>query len=454
MSEQPDHDDEQSKNPFAGTPFEPIFGGMMSGDPQALAAMMSSLQRVFEPHEGSINWSFAHDLARQVVAQHPDPSPDGGVVSRLRDVAQVADHWLDQATELPATTAPIAAWSRAEWVEASMPTWERLVDPVAANVVSAMQQALPGEAQAMAGPMLGLLNQVGSALFTQQFGQAVGDLSREVLSATDIGVPFGRDGQAAVVIDNVAGFGEGLGISSDDVLVYVVLRELAHQRLFLRAPWLRTNLISAVEAYGHGISIDTGKIESSLASIDPSNMAALQEAFNGGMFEPDETPEQQAALQRLETTLALIEGWVDDVVSQATDGRMPNAAALRETTRRRRALGGPAEQTFSALVGLELRPRRLRDAAALWGALRSRRGTTARDAVWEHPDLLPTAADLDDPLAFSEREPAEIAAESEDFDAALQELLDNPDQVGDGGNESGPGASDAEGGTSEGSPDQ
>jgi putative hydrolase len=317
-----------------------------------------------------------------------------------------------------------------------------------------MQQALPGEAQAMAGPMLGLLNQVGSALFTQQFGQAVGDLSREVLSATDIGVPFGRDGQAAVVIDNVAGFGEGLGISSDDVMVYVVLRELAHQRLFLRAPWLRTNLISAVEAYGHGISIDTGKIESSLASIDPSNMAALQEAFNGGMFEPDETPEQQAALQRLETTLALIEGWVDDVVSQATDGRMPNAAALRETTRRRRALGGPAEQTFGALVGLELRPRRLRDAAALWGALRSRRGTTARDAVWEHPDLLPTAADLDDPLAFSEREPAEIAADSEDFDAALQELLDNPHQVGDGGNESGPGASDAEDGTSEGSPDR
>jgi putative hydrolase len=437
MSEQPDHDDEKPQNPFAGTPLEQIFGGLMSGDPQALSTMMSSLQRMFEPHAGSINWKFAHDLARQVVAQQPDPSPDGGVVARLRDVAQVADHWLDLATGLPATTAPVAAWSRAEWVEASMPTWERLVDPVAAHVVSAMQQAMPSEAQAMAGPMLGILNQIGSAMFTQQFGQAVGELSREVLSATDVGVPFGRDGQPAVVVGNVAAFGEGLGVSADDVLLYVVLRELAHQRLFQRAPWLRANLISAVEAYGRGITIDTGKIESSLAGLDPSNMEALQEALNGGLFEPEDTPDQRAALQRLETTLALVEGWVDDVVSQASEGRMPNAAALRETTRRRRALGGPAEQTFGALVGLELRPRRLRDAAALWGALRSRRGAEARDAVWEHPDLLPTAADLDDPLAFSEREPAEIDTESADFDAALQALLDEPEPSEGSGRENG-----------------
>jgi putative hydrolase len=442
MSEQPGDEpekrDDKSTNPFAGTPFESIFGGLMSGDPQALAAMMSSLQRVFEPHEGSINWKFAHDLARQVVAQQPDPSPDSGVVDRLRDVARVADHWLDQATELPATTAPITAWSRAEWTEASMPTWERLVDPVAANVVAAMQQAMPGEAQAMAGPMLGMLNQVGSAVFTQQFGQAVGELSREVLSATDIGIPFGSDGQPAIVIDNVAAFGEGLGVSDDDVLLYVVLRELAHQRLFLRAPWLRANLISAVEAYGRGITIDTSKIESGLAGIDPSNMESLQEALNGGMFEPEETAEQQAALQRLETSLALVEGWVDDVVSQATGGRMPNAAALRETSRRRRALGGPAEQTFGALVGLELRPRRLRDAAALWGALRSRRGVAARDAVWEHPDLLPTAAHLDDPLGFSEEkptaadgEPTELESESSEFDAALHALLDESGKSSD-----------------------
>jgi hypothetical protein len=71
--------------------------------------------------------------------------------------------------------------------------------------------------------------------------------------------------------------------------------------------------------------------------------------------------------------------------------------------RRRRAEGGPAEQTFATLVGLELRPRRLRDAAALWGAVRHQHGIDARDALWEHPDLLPSAADLDDPIGFADR---------------------------------------------------
>ena len=69
------------------------------------------------------------------------------------------------------------------------------------------------------------------------------------------------------------------------------------------------------------------------------------------------------------------------------------------------ATGGPAERTFATLVGLELRPRRLRDAAALWQALEQRRGIDGREAIWAHPDLLPSAADLDDPAAWAERGP-------------------------------------------------
>jgi putative hydrolase len=144
------------------------------------------------------------------------------------------------------------------------------------------------------------------------------------------------------------------------------------------------------------------------------------------MFELPDSPAQKAALERLEVTLALVEGWVDEVVGQATEGRMPNAAKLQEAVRRRRAAGGPAEQTFATLVGLELRPRRLRDASTLWGSLRTRQGTEARDGVWMHPDLLPTAADLDDPLGFREDAAAPEALSEEDFDAELRKLLDGP----------------------------
>ena len=82
-------------------------------------------------------------------------------------------------------------------------------------------------------------------------------------------------------------------------------------------------------------------------------------------------------------------------VTQAATGRLPGADRLGEAMRRRRATGGPAERTFATLVGLEMRPRRLREAAELWASVRETRGAQARDELWAHPDLLPTSDDLD-----------------------------------------------------------
>jgi putative hydrolase len=437
-----DRPDDDSNNPFKGTPFEQIFaafgGSMPGGTPGAtggmpdLSMLVSQMQSMMSPHDGSVNWELAKDVARKAVAQEPDPTPTEAERVAVADALRLADHWLDSATDFPSGVHTPAVWSRAEWIEETIEVWQRLVEPVAEHVVSAMGKALPEEAKSMAGPLLGLLGQAGGAMFGSQVGQALGGLAGEVLTASDIGLPLGPSGKAALVPTNVRAFSEGLdGVSDEDVLLYLALREAAHQRLFSHVPWLRAHLISAVEDYGRGTTIDVSKIESSMADIDPMNPASLQEALEGGLFEPEKTPAQKAALTRLETTLALVEGWVDEVVGQATESRMPSAGKLQEAVRRRRAAGGPAESTFAALVGLELRPRRLRDASALWGSLRSRQGHQGRDAVWSHPDLLPTPANLDDPLGFREdtEEPEELS--DADFDAALAELLDK--ETDDGG---------------------
>src|SRR3954447_16209741 len=443
MSDDPG--DRPDENPFKGTPFEQMFsafggafgaGGQGGGMPD-LSMLMSQMQAMMTPHEGSVNWTLAKDVARRTVAAEPDPSASDKDRADVADALRLADHWLDSATEFPSGITSTAAWSRAEWIEETVDVWRRLVEPVAGRVVSAMVNVLPQEAQAMAGPLLGFLNQAGGAMFGQQVGQALGGLAGEVLSAPDSALPLGPDGRAALLSANVRTFAEGLDVDATDVLLYLALREAAHQRLFAHLPWLRAHLLAAVEDYGRGTTIDVSKIESSVREIDPTNPAAIQEALEGGLFEPDKTPAQQAALTRLETTLALVEGWVDEVVGQATETRMPTAGRLQEAVRRRRAAGGPAEATFAALVGLELRPRRLRDASALWGSLRSRKGQDARDAVWAHPDLLPTSADLDDPLGFQEGSAAAPEALTDaEFDAALAELLDNP---GDGENPESPG---------------
>ncbi len=448
MDERPDD------NPFKGTPFEQIFkalggsgglgalGGQGAGGMPDLSALMGQMQAMMAPYDGPVNWSLATDIARRTSAQEPDPSPDRHDQDRVADALRLADHWLDDTTVLPSGITTTAAWSRADWIEQTTEVWRVLVEPVAEHVVGAMGNAMPEEAKAMAGPLIGMLGKAGGAMFGSQVGSALGGLAGEVLTASDVGLPLGPAGKAALLPANLKAFAEGLDVTEDDLFLYFSLREAAHQRLFAHVPWLRQHLISAVEDFGRGVTIDVSGIEQAMGQLDPSNMEAIQEALQGGLFEPQQTPEQKAALERLETTLALVEGWVDEVVGQATAERMPAAAKLQEAVRRRRAAGGPAEETFAALVGLELRPRRLRDASTLWGSLRSRQGKDARDAVWAHPDLLPTAADLDDPLGFREDLPEVPELSDEDFDKALGELLEG--ETGDGGSDASPDSSDDE----------
>lgn len=427
------------QNPFKGTPFEQIFGALGGAAGGAGAAglpdlgqLFSQIQFLMQPHEGPVNWDFALDIARKAVAQSPDPTPSQRQRDAVADAVRLADHWLDDTTSFPSGVTSTAAWSRAEWIVGTTEVWKVLVEPIAESSVQALSGALPEEARAVSGPLLGILGQAVGGMLASQVGSGLGALAAEVLSVSDIGLPLAAPGKAALLPANVAAFAQGLDVSEDDLLLYLALREAAHQRLFAHVSWLRDHLIGAVADYARGIEINAqgmqARIEEQMRGIDPTNPESMQQLLEGGMFDLPRSPAQEAALQRLEVTLALVEGWVDEVVGQATAERMPAAAKLQEAFRRRRAAGGPAEETFASLVGLELRPRRLRDASTLWGSLRTRQGVEARDGVWMHPHLLPTADDLDDPLGFREDATALPELSDEDFDAELKKLLDSPDE--------------------------
>lgn len=393
-------------SPGADNPFAAMFGSL---NPTDLGAAFQQLGQMLSYEGGPVNWDMAKQIARQTVSQGTaDGTKDASVGASERTAVQeavrLADLWLDDATSLPSGANTAVAWSRAEWVEATLPAWQELVDPVAERVGTAMGDVLPEEMQAMAGPLIGMMRSMGGAMFGTQIGQAVGVLAGEVVGSTDIGLPLGPAGKAALLPVNIETFGKDLGVPKEEVRLYLALREAAHQRLFAHVPWLRSHLFGAVDGYARGIKVDTAKLEDVVGQFDPQNPEQLQDALQQGMFQPEDTPEQKAALARLETALALVEGWVDAVVHAAAKPRLSSADALRETLRRRRASGGPAEQTFATLIGLELRPRRLRDASRLWASLTDARGVDGRDALWAHPDMLPTAGDLDDPDGFVHRE--------------------------------------------------
>ena len=387
-------------DPSAG--FDPAsFGAMLTQFGQMLSNMGSN---VAAGTGGPVNYDVAKQLARQAIGVG---GPVGaGKAQAVADAAHLAELWLDGATALPAGAAKTVAWSPAEWVDATLDTWKRLCDPVAQQISGMWTASLPPEAQQLAGPMIGMLGQMGGLAFGSQLGQGLGQLAKDVLTSTDIGLPLGPPGVAALMPAAIASFSEGLEQPEQEILVFLAAREAAHQRLFGHVPWLRQRVLGTVEEYARGIKMDFSAIEQAASGIDPTALldpTKLEEILSNGAFEPQTTPEQKAALERLETLIALIEGWVETVVADAVGDRLPGSAALSETLRRRRATGGPAEQTFATLVGLEVRPRKLREAATLWRSLTDQAGSDRRDDVWSHPDLLPDASDLDNPIGFVER---------------------------------------------------
>lgn len=379
----------------------------------ALQQLGAMLQSSGGENAGPVNWDLAIDGARKTIVEAGDPSVPDAQQRSVQDAVGLAEVWLDPATEFPSTAGSAIAWNRSEWLTETLPAWKKVISPIAEQMQTTMQSMMPGpealgggamglpeglppELAAAMGPLLGMAKAMGSAMFGMQVGNGLAALAGEVVCSSDVGFPLTSDGHSALIPANILAFSSGLDLPDSDVLVYIALREAAHQRLFAHVPWLRARVEGALEAYASGVKVDQDRITSALEGVDLQNPEALQAAMSSGVFEQEDTPEQKAALARLETLLALVEGWVDDVVDAAAGQRLPSYDRLRETLRRRRATGGPAEKTFATLVGLELRPRRLREAAQLWEQLRVSGGISARDGLWAHPDLLPTADDLDD----------------------------------------------------------
>jgi putative hydrolase len=420
---------------FPDDPNNPGGGGKDSGegrDPEGggafdfnqLGQMISQFgQMISQAGSGSaaagpVNYDVAKQIAIQQLTNAAGlAGADAG--ETIGDAMRLAEMCLDPATALPVGARVTQAWSARDWIEHTLPTWQRLCDPVARQMSSAWVEALPEEAKQAAGPLLSMLGQMGGMAFGSQLGNALAQLGSEVLTSSDIGLPLGPEATAALLPANIHSFTAGLERPASEVRTFLAAREAAHQRLFAHVPWLRQRLLDTVEEFANGITIDTSALEQLAGKLDPTDPSSLEEAMSSGMFEPHHTEQQEAALSRLETLLALVEGWVDVVVADAVADRLPGAEPLRETLRRRRATGGPAEQTFATLVGLELRPRRLRAAAALWQLVGERHGIEKRDGLWSHPDLVPNAEDLDNPTDFADRMD-EVQAALEDPIAELE----------------------------------
>ncbi|WP_353112186.1 zinc-dependent metalloprotease [Microbacterium sp.] len=406
-------------------------GGMdgLAIDPAMMQSLMAQLQGAFG---GGDPWEAAKRQALHIANQDGQSITDGSR-SSLVDAFGLADLWLSEATTISELASAPRAMTRGEWVEQTLPVWREIAGPVSTSIADALMQALdtqvPDEMRGMVQGAGDLMRGLGSSVFAAQFGRVLGNLSLEVVSGGDVGIPVLPAGTAAVIPQNIAAFGEGLEIPEDQISLYLATRELAYARLYRHAKWLHLHVLSQITDFARGVTVDMDALEDVAGRLDPSDPEELRAAIEGGALLPAQTDAQREALTRLENLVATIDGWVDVVTAEATS-RLPDGARLAEAARRRRAAGGPAEDALGALVGLKLRPRRLREAAAMWRAVTDAVGVQARDALWDYPDLMPQASDIDDPAALITRLQATARGEApaaDEFDEALARLLDGDD---------------------------
>lgn len=419
------------------------FGGM--NDPSTMAMFAQQAQAFLNSSSDPVNWQIAQQLA-QSRARENDSMPTAKEGEEIRSALQQADLWLDPVMTLVAPAITREAWSRDAWVERTLDSWKQISEPVAINATRAISQALMEQMNRMGldgaqlsaaipglGPIMGpvspdlMVEKMSSALFGLQIGQALGSLATEAVGSTDVGFPLGKDHTAALVAHNVQDFAHDLDVPTHDVLAFLAVREMAHVRLFHAAPWLRSHVIDAVRSYAAEIALDTDAIENAIRSMEdssaPMGIDLQKMTMDLNIFSAQPTPTQQEAMAALETTLAVIEGWVAYVTQQACLPYIPQTMALMEMMRRRRAIGSGTEQILTSLLGIRLRPKRARDAQLLWSTITDQAGIEERDHLWSHPSVMPHADELDDPEHFLENRAKAKEADS-DVDDELSSLLE------------------------------
>lgn len=347
-------------------------------------------------------------------------------VTVVNNALEIAELWLNEATVFPATAIGAAhtSLSRLDWVDETLPGWQATMEPLATGLASAisglLDQAVAGQgenlgvdggADALAGSMgaiAGLLRSFIGSMIATQLGQAIGAISSNATGAHDVALPLLDPARPILIPENIEKWSADLEIPKTEVYLFHALREAAIARLFAHNPWIVSYMRSAIVDYGRGIRIDMEAIqrqaEEAMQNFDPSQINpesgenSFNIALNNGIFTPEETPEQRAALSKLETALALVDGWADEVTTLAAGDRLPTISQLREMYRRQRATNAPAQQLFKSLLGLEVSPKLTREASAFWQKVRESKDVASRDALWS--GILPSADELLDPVAF------------------------------------------------------
>jgi coenzyme F420 biosynthesis associated uncharacterized protein len=349
-----------------------------------------------------VDWSIARQIARFAAGSAEAPPYELGLPARVRE-AQA--HVMDYTGIVPAEPLPEPeAVDRAEWADVNVTGMGSLLEPVTDRLSERLESA---------GPLAGALRMATGATLAAEAGLVVGYMAQRVLGQYELSLLQPETTPRLLfVAPNLGRAVRDLGVDRDSFLDWIVFHELTHALQFVGAPWLREHLGALLREYLSTVDV---RFDRGAAGGLPSlpNIPKLVESFReGGLAALVQTGEQKQIMDRVQATMAVIEGYAEHVMDVVGERALSDVPSLRAAMERRRGSRSAPERLLQKLLGLDLKMRQYEDGKAFCDAVVAARDIATLNRVWESADALPDLRELHDHqawLARVDQRPAEAA---------------------------------------------
>ena len=332
-----------------------------------------------------IDWRVARGVGSRVVGEPPQALLPGDLDALAADAAErvIAYTGMEPQVALP----PAEAVDRPVWLDANLRSMRLLLDPAA--------DRLTGGLDAL-GPLAAPVRSAAGAALGAEVGGLAGYLGRRVLGQYDLALLDGEvPPRLLLVAPNLTEAAERLDVPLDQLLAWVTVHEVTHAVQFSSVGWLRdhvgglvSELLGSIEApAGLGLKLPTqDELKAFVGAVQTGELIGLL----GG-------PERQALLDRIQATMALVEGHAEHVMDAVGADVLDDLPALRAALDRRREEREGVGRWFERLIGLEAKLRQYTQGKAFCDLVVAEAGVPALHRAWEGPNLLPSLAELDEP---------------------------------------------------------
>lgn len=391
-----------------------------------------------------LNIPLALQTAHQILGAEGNAPILADAVDKYRSALKKASLWIDSVTEFSPTTTEmnnaqnipnaIHFLRPVDWVDESIEFWDSLVKPIASSTTDSLQASMheqmeefnelsdgemPPEMKQMfeinlgnasanipfigdEGAFQNAISKVNRTLMTRNIASSVAMFAQKVFTGSTYSIPLFKD-QIVVVPQNIASFVKNnSSIDADDIISFLMLKEIASTRLFSAASWIKGHILSLIDSFATGVQFNLHDIQEAVAEIDPHDIDALKSTIESSKLAPKLTDAQKIQVSNLRSFIALIEGWVCYMVIRAGAANLKNVSEIRELMLRELIGSDPAASAFMRLIGIDLSPIEYNKAITFWEKAYLKLGPNDAEKIWKHPDNIPNEDALKTPEGTEE----------------------------------------------------